>query len=87
MSEFVLRASAARTSRMAERVGFEPTCLLTETKRFRGAPVMTTSVPLRIAVKSYSSVSRPGSARLARKKSTSRSDASRARTPPRISKP
>ena len=32
---------------MAERVGFEPTCLVTQTKRFRGAPVTATSVPLR----------------------------------------
>ena len=31
---------------MAERVGFEPTCLVTQTKRFRGAPVTSTSVPL-----------------------------------------
>ena len=31
---------------MAERVGFEPTCLVTQTKRFRGAPVTATSVPL-----------------------------------------
>ena len=35
---------------MAERVGFEPTCLVTATKRFRGAPVMTTSVPLLIGL-------------------------------------
>jgi hypothetical protein len=34
---------------MAERVGFEPTCLaLNETNRFRVDPVTTTSVPLRI---------------------------------------
>jgi hypothetical protein len=33
---------------MAERVGFEPTCLaLHETNRFRVDPVTTTSVPLR----------------------------------------
>ena len=32
---------------MAERVGFEPTCPVThQTRRFRGAPVTTTSVPL-----------------------------------------
>src|SRR6185436_16081871 len=34
------------TRTMAERVGFEPTCLVTQTKRFRGAPVTATSVPL-----------------------------------------
>src|SRR5262245_12285737 len=32
---------------MAERVGFEPTCRFDPTRRFRGAPVATTSVPLR----------------------------------------
>ena len=33
---------------LAERVGFEPTCLaLHETSRFRVDPVTTTSVPLR----------------------------------------
>ena len=32
--------------KLAERVGFEPTCPC-EARRFRGAPVTTTSVPLR----------------------------------------
>ena len=50
-----LRSAAASGSPLysgkaqpAERVGFEPTCpALHRTKRFRGAPVTATSVPLR----------------------------------------
>jgi hypothetical protein len=38
---------------LAERVGFEPTCPLTQARRFRGAPVMTTSVPLREKLSSW----------------------------------
>ncbi len=37
--------------RLAERVGFEPTCPL-RTRRFRGAPVTTTSVPLHFLLRS-----------------------------------
>ena len=68
---------------MAERVGFEPTCLLTETKRFRGAPVMTTSVPLRSFL--TRNPASPAPSARSRKKSSNNSAASSASTPPTVS--
>ncbi len=42
---------------VAERVGFEPTCPVTNrTRRFRGAPVTTTSVPLRASARRFDDV-------------------------------
>ena len=47
--------------RQAERVGFEPTCPF-EARRFRGAPVTTTSVPLRsLLAVSYTHLTLPTS--------------------------
>ena len=84
ISPLIYQSPVASACSLAERVGFEPTCLLTETKRFRGAPVMATSVPLRILYsRSSSSIGEP---RRVPKKSSSMLPASSASTPPRQSK-
>ena len=50
-------SEGVEAGRLAERVGFEPTCPVTnQARRFRGAPVTTTSVPLRASARRFDDV-------------------------------
>ena len=48
---YIASPSLPQGTKVAERVGFEPTVPVSQDSRFRVGPVMTTSVPLQIPLR------------------------------------